>query len=76
MDTIAYGAPPLTPPHKGEGDFAVVKQSIDVHDFERSADLGVSLPLVGRVQAWGCAAVEVVENFICDSPALERGVVH
>ena len=58
--------PPLTPPHKGEGDFAAAPRRID--NLERNDDVGVSLPLVGvrrtgetrgsprQGQGWGCAA--------------------
>jgi hypothetical protein len=40
--------PPLTPPHKGEGDFAAVLYGEKFDDFSSESDAGVSLPLVGR----------------------------
>jgi hypothetical protein len=45
--------PPLTaafPPHKGEG-------ALEALSLEHSHDRRVSLPLVGRDQGWGCAAL-------------------
>ena len=48
--------PPLTPPHKGEGDFAAAPRRINADNLGRNDNVGVSLPLVGRGQGWGCAA--------------------
>jgi nifR3 family TIM-barrel protein len=48
--------PPLTPPHKGEGNFAAAPQWSDDDSFVRNDGVGVSLPLVGRGQGWGCPA--------------------
>jgi hypothetical protein len=45
--------PPLTPPHKGEGDFALAPYGANFADFSWESDAGVSLPLVGRGQGWG-----------------------
>jgi hypothetical protein len=45
--------PPLTPPHKGEGDFASVPYGTNFDDFGSEGGDGVSLPLVGRGQGWG-----------------------
>ena len=46
--------PPLAPPHKEEGDSAVMPQSAGDGDFGRGGGC-VSLPLVGRGQGWGYA---------------------
>jgi hypothetical protein len=60
--------PPLTPPHKGEGDFAAAPRRINADNLGRNDNVGVSLPLVGvrrtgetrgsprQGQGWGCAA--------------------
>ena len=64
---IAYGdaPPPLTPPHKGEGNLAAALRCDKAGNFRRNGDVGVSLPLVGREQGWGCATAE---TSIPDSP--------
>jgi len=66
--TIAYGAvpPPLTPLHKGEGDFAAWPQSTNLDNFRRNDGVGVSLPLEGRGQGWGY-------NALCNGPAFDGG---
>ncbi len=63
--------PPLTPPHKGEGDFATAPQNVNADDFDGNGDVSVSLPLVGRGQGWGCAADGSDENPIgVDEPVV------
>jgi monoamine oxidase len=49
--------PPLTPPHKGEGNSGVAPRA-DSDDSERDGCVGVSLPPVGRGQGWGYAPAE------------------
>ena len=59
MILLSSGAPPppLTPPHKGEGDFAFTPSHANVDDLGRNGGAAVPLPLVGRGQGWGCATV-------------------
>jgi hypothetical protein len=45
--------PPLTPPHRGEGDFAPALYRVNFDNFSWEGGAGVSLPLVGRGQGWG-----------------------
>jgi hypothetical protein len=40
--------PPLTPPHKGEGDFAAALQSKIINDWCLPETQAGPLPLVGR----------------------------
>jgi len=54
--------PPLTPLHKGEGDSTTTPQRYKAGDSERNGNVGVSLPLVGREQGWGYAAVGLDED--------------
>ena len=61
--------PPPTPPHKGEGDFAAAPQADDVGVSRQSGDVGVSLPLEGREQGWGCATDGIEGNSTGDGPA-------
>jgi tRNA-dihydrouridine synthase len=59
---LSYGSapPPLSPPHKGEGDSASTLQCANADDFGQNSDAGVSLPLVGRGQGWGCSLADYV----------------
>ena len=47
--------PPLTPPHKGEGNAVVVLWRKIVEAFSVLCKAKVSLPLVGRGQGWVAA---------------------
>ena len=66
---VAYGAapPPLSPPRKGEGDFAAAPRRTNVGNLGHTDGVGVSLPLAGRGQGWGSATIE---SSICDCPAV------
>jgi len=70
---IEYGIapPPLTPPVKGEGNFAARPQSNNPGNSRRNGGVGVSLPLEGRGQGWGYSAAGRDENFMSDSPPVE-----
>ena len=67
----SYGAapPPLTPPHKGEGDSGAALQDSNADDFDGNGGVGVSLPRVGRGQGWGYEAAGSDENR-ADEPAV------
>ena len=53
---LSFDGAPLTPPHKGEGDFAAAPRCINAGNFGQDDSVGVSLPLVGMGQGWGYAA--------------------
>ncbi|MEQ1936706.1 FAD-dependent oxidoreductase [Mesorhizobium sp. CN5-321] len=48
--------PPLSPPHKGEGDSIATPPRTFTSDIVRNGGATVALPLMGRGQGWGYAA--------------------
>jgi hypothetical protein len=60
--------PPLTPPHKGEGDFLPALHGANLADFSSKSIAGISLPLVGRDQGWGKLPRRPSAAAMCDNP--------
>jgi len=54
--------PPLTPPHKGEGNFAARPSTASLHRFSGYGDEVVPLPLVGRGKGWGYEAGQAYQG--------------
>ena len=74
--TIVDSAPPLlTPPHRGEGNFASAPQCANADYFGQNSSVGVSFPFAGRDHGSGCSTVRIEEPSIRDSPAYKYGTL-